>query len=125
MFPFWRDEQVDYLTIRTASQVIVTRNKDLDGLVNGTVGHVMAATYHCLQIQVKSGELFTLPLRSAWLTENGKDCLRTAFDIDLAYALTVHKVQGSTLDEGIIVFEVDSALSSNPTINHESSPTCH
>ena len=45
-------------------------------------------------------------LRSEWIeNEDGSTYLATGFDVAHGYAFTVHKVQGASLNEGILVFE--------------------
>lgn len=90
------------------------------GLVNGALGTVKDIVYHLpgqgpptmpafIMIQFDnfhgpfiSDHLFPLQPTTANWKDNCIDCSRKQFPINLAYALTIHKAQGLTLNKAII-----------------------
>lgn len=107
------------LTLRVGAQVMLIYNLDPgEGLVNGSRGVVRRF------VQVPGGE--TLPVvlfkngkeiavaRAKWELEDFKGVYRSQVPLRLAYAITIHKCQGSTLDSAMVdigqnVFEFGQA----------------
>ena len=82
-------------------QIMVTRNINFDtGLVNGTLGVITALTPHSVTIQDVNKTLHVISYHTD-KNENhiGREKTYVKFmPIKLAYALSIHKSQGSTLD---------------------------
>ena len=107
-----------YLSI--GCRIMLRKNLCVEkGLVDGTLGTVRDIVYevgegppalpHTLLIEFDRylgpfirNRLFPLrPSKSNW-KERGVDCTRRQFAINVAYALTIHKAQGLTLDKAIV-----------------------
>ena len=105
--PVWTntdDAVLDWLEIKDGSVMMITRNKDLDLVVNGAVGVVKMLLKHLIILDI-AGEVCYLHLRSQWVQTSEGSFLKHGFDIAYGYACTVHKAQGSTLEAGILLFE--------------------
>ena len=92
------------LSLCGGTPVIVTHNQDLAGLVNGTRGIVQAISPHGVLLQVSTSQ-HVLHKRAKWVQYDGGSFLSHAFDITYGYGTTVHKAQGATLSEGIVIFD--------------------
>jgi hypothetical protein len=94
---------VDSTWLRRGTRICISRNWDFArGLVNGTEATVLAACPDYIVADVR-GTVEVLHLRSSYVVAGGE--LRSAFDVVLGYAMTVHKAEGSTLAQVCIVFE--------------------
>ena len=104
--PVWVGEERCFLDLHYGARIMLTRNGDLaDGFCHGAVATVLAAGFAYVLVDMR-GRVTSLHLRSTWILDAaGHSRLRSAFDISLAYAFTVHKVQGATLKAAIICFE--------------------
>ena len=104
----WCDEEAGEmrrsLLLRHGTKVMVRRNLDLDTLVNGAVGCLREITPAGLLLEIDGG-FEVLHARSQWVDSPAGSRLQAAYDISHAYAMTVHKAQGASLDYGIICFE--------------------
>ena len=110
-------EMPDEVRLKVGAQVMLTRNKDLDKkLVNGSRGVV--------ERFVDDGEGFSVPIvrfdcgivtrispveSVRYNTDGGKGCLvRMQVPLKLAWAITIHKSQGSTLTRALL--DISSAF---------------
>lgn len=101
------NEMPDEVVLKVGAQVMLTRNKNLDqNLVNGSRGVVVRfdekGTKQEMVPVVKFDTGLTIPVTpveaSRHNPDGGEGCLvRTQVPLKLAWALTVHKSQGSTL----------------------------
>lgn len=105
------------LKLSIGSRIMLRRNLFVErGLVNGSIGTVRKIIYKAgerppalpavilIEFERFQGPFFSdrlFPLLPSTLTwrEQNVDCSRKQFHISLAYALTIHKAQGLTLDK--------------------------
>lgn len=97
----------DTLYLKVGCQVMLTVNLDVEcGLVNGSRGIITDYDSRNRLIQVKfldGSEMSISRHITTFEDDNGKVLYRTEqFPLMLAYALSIHKVQGSTLDFAVI-----------------------
>lgn len=93
----------DTLELKVGAQVMLTFNVNLElGLCNGSRGVVKELTEHGANILFLDGtQIFIEPIKIQ-IEERKNIAVRTQLPLILAYALTIHKSQGSTIDCAII-----------------------
>lgn len=96
---------VPELTLRKGAQVMLLSNKYIDfGLVNGSRGVVEGFTDGLAKypmVKFKNGEVLTIDPHT-WASEEVEGLERQQIPLRLAYAITIHKAQGATLDCALI-----------------------
>ena len=102
-----RERLPDKLQLKVGARVILRRNIDIDaGWVNGTLAVVTALYQNCVVIQKMSNpsQRIPVPRFRQRIDINGASysILRHQFPIQLAYAVTVHRIQGLTVQKAII-----------------------
>lgn len=92
------------LYLKVGAQVMLTVNMDCDnGLVNGSRGVIVAYENQALMVKFLNGSVMSFPRHEHVCEEDGKVLYKIIqFPFILAYALSIHKVQGSTLDFAVI-----------------------
>ncbi len=95
----------DTLQLKTGASVMFTKNNPTAGFVNGTIGVVEGfdPVYHYPIVKTKQGERITVEPMDWTVEDGGKIQAKiTQFPLRLAWAITVHKSQGMSLDEAIM-----------------------
>lgn len=91
------------IMMKTGSQVLLTKNISVDdGLVNGSRGVVIGCYDERITVKFKSGAQVDITPYNYEFEDDKVTVIRTQFPLILCWALTTHKIQGSTLDYAII-----------------------
>ena len=95
------------LQLRRGMKLEITRNSAIDDThFNGAPCVLLAFHPQGVQVQMYTGRIDILHMRAAWTQAvGGQSILKRAFDLGMAYASTVHKAEGLTLESAIICFE--------------------
>ena len=87
---------------------LVTRNLDVtQGIVNGTIGNVENIQPNLITVRRhKDGELMCIQPIKHRIKVKGMNCIvmREQYSLILAWAVTVHRVQGMTLSTNVFVY---------------------
>jgi ATP-dependent DNA helicase PIF1 len=95
-----KSEQYDISLVKNA-QVMITRNISIEnGLINGTRGIVLSLTDKTVTIKDKNNNIHIIEYFSDM--DNYSKLIIKFMPIKLAYAMSIHKSQGATIDAVII-----------------------
>lgn len=93
------------LKLKIGASVMFTKNSQKDGWVNGTLGTIVEFDQSSGKpiVRIKNGKKITVEPMEWAMEENGKIKARISqIPLRLAWAITVHKSQGMSLDEAVI-----------------------
>ena len=91
------------LSLKEGAAVMFTKNNLFGGFVNGTLGTVVEFAGGCPIIKIRSGRRIAVEPMDWTVEENGAARARISqLPLRLAWAITVHKSQGVSLDEAVV-----------------------
>ncbi|MBI3633926.1 MAG: helix-turn-helix domain-containing protein [Candidatus Vogelbacteria bacterium] len=95
----------EILSLKLGAEVMFTKNSQQEGYVNGTLGTVIGfeGDRRYPKIKLRDGKVLTVEPAEWIVEENGKVKGRISqIPLRLAWAITVHKSQGMSMDEAIM-----------------------
>ena len=102
-----KDRLPDILVLKVGARVVLRRNIDIDfGWVNGTLAVVTALTDNCIVVRKLTNTAHRYPVpqfrQKIEIRGASYSIMRQQFPIQLAYGVTVHRVQGCTVQKAIV-----------------------
>jgi len=91
------------LQLKEGAKVMFIKNNFEEGYVNGTLGIVTKCGYKRIKVKTLSGKIIDVERESWHIEEDGKIRAEiNQYPLRLAWAITVHKSQGMSLDNALI-----------------------
>lgn len=107
------------LKLKNGCKVMVIKNIGVEnGIANGTIGYVSSIYDDCIFVNFESRENYQIKKEDFIYYDKYKKIYfkRRQFPLMLAYAITIHKAQGLTFDEGVVVnIKNDNHISAGQT----------
>ena len=102
-----REKLPDCLTVKIGARVILRRNINISsGWVNGTLAVVVSMHSNCIVVQklTNSAHRYPVPRFKQKIEIQGASysIMRQQFPLQLAYGVTVHRIQGCTIQKAIV-----------------------
>jgi ATP-dependent exoDNAse (exonuclease V) alpha subunit len=93
----------EHLMLKKGALVMFVKNNPVEGYINGTVGEIIRFDGDNPVVQTKDGHIYTAEPQT-WSIEEGDKILAEIKQVPLklAWAVTIHKSQGMTLDRAVI-----------------------
>ncbi len=105
----------EILILKVGARVMFVKNNFEKGYANGTLGVVEDSRYEYIRVKTYSGEMIEVEPESWRIEENSvKKAEITQYPLRLAWAITVHKSQGMSLDAA----EIDLSQSFEPGMGY-------
>ena len=103
----YRERLPDKLVLKIGARVVLRRNLDIEGgWVNGTLAVVTHLHDNCIIVQKLSNPSYRHPIprfrQRIEVHGASYTIMRQQFPLQLAYAVTVHRVQGCTVQKAIV-----------------------
>ncbi len=93
----------EVLTLKVGARVMFVKNNHDQGYVNGTLGTVKRCEQDLIVVETISGKLIVVEPESWKIDEDGKTKAEIKqYPLRLAWAITVHKSQGMSLDAAVV-----------------------
>lgn len=103
------------LLLKEGARVMFVKNNFESGYANGTLGMIIDCSDYAIKVKTVGGKLIEVVPTSWSIEENGKVKAEiTQYPLRLAWAITVHKSQGMSLDSA----EVDLSQSFEPGMGY-------
>lgn len=96
------NETIPYdLSLKVGAQVMLKANLS-NTLINGSRGIIKSFNPESITVQFKSGEIEDIKKKDWDYKDNDGVFTRSQYPLILAYAITIHKIQGCTLDYAVV-----------------------